>query len=494
MKTSRAKTRIHTFFGEKREECGIVGIYSKKGLDVAPFLYKALFALQHRGQDAAGFAVLDGKTIEARRGIGLVERIFDKDDLEVKGKIGIGHTRYPTIGECRMCDVQPTVHKNIATAHNGHIANYDVLRKELEQKGYVFDSTVDSEPLAYILAEHMKLRKGNNPEKNKSDQIQYEKIETAVRDIIKKAEGAYSDVAIVEDKLIIFRDPFAIRPLAWGENEDFICFASETVALDINNIPYKGEIRGGELVVIQNGKMNRKTLVEKQPKHCMFEYVYFSRPDSLVNAKSVYSVRTRLGQMLAKEAPANADVVVAVPDTSRTAAAAYAKALNMSFEEGLIKNRYVGRTFIMPSQEKRAEAVRLKLNPIKEVIEGRRIVLFDDSIVRGTTLKQIVKLVREAGAKEIHVRITCPPVKAPCFYGVDMSTYSELIAHKKSVDEIRKYIGADSLSYISLDGLKKAIDLPICTGCLSEEYHTDYVRKLAQKTKEEDDKIVTKLK
>ena len=445
---------------EKREECGVIGIYSKTGKDVAPLLYKALIALQHRGQDAAGFAVSDGGNIEARRGIGLVDSIFSEDDLALKGKIGIGHTRYPTIGECRMCDVQPSVFGDISVSHNGHIPNYDNLKKELEGEGYKYTSTVDSEPMAFLLHRNKDLVAG-------------------VKDIMKSVEGSYSDCAIVEGKLVVYRDPHALRPLCWGENADFICFASETVALDINGIPYKGDVKGGELVVVDGRNVTRLQLANNEPKHCMFEYVYFARPDSLVNGKSVYEVRKRLGEVLAKESPAKADVVVAVPDTSRTAAAAYAVALGLPCEEGLIKNRYIGRTFIMPNQAKRADAVKLKLNPVREIIGGRSVVLVDDSIVRGTTLREIVSLVRNAGAREVHLRITCPPVKAPCFYGVDMSTYKELIANKKSIEQIRDYLGADSLAYISLEGLAGALGLPICTACLYAEYHSEYVKKLA---------------
>ncbi len=450
---------------EKGEECGVVAIYSKKGKDIAPLIYRALIALQHRGQDAAGFAVHDGKGLRARRGIGLVEQVFRPADIALKGDLGIGHTRYPTIGECRMCDVQPSVHGNIAIAHNGHIANYDDLKRELEGKGHRFTSTVDSEPAMYILHE-------------KKDP------EAAVRSIMERFEGSYSNAAIVNGKLIVFRDPHALRPLVWGENEDFICFASETVALDINGIPYKGDVKGGELVIVEKGAIaSRKQLVEEKRKHCMFEYVYFSRPDSTINGRGVYESRARLGEILAEEAPVKADVVVPVPDTSRTAAASFAKASGLDYEEGLIKNRYIGRTFIMPEQEKRITAVRLKLNPLRAVVERKSVVLVDDSIVRGTTLKEIVRIVRGSGAKEVHLRITCPPIRAPCYYGVDMPTYKELIANKKDVDEIKEYLGADSLSYISIEGLKKAIGLPLCTGCLNEEYHTDYVRNLAAEEK-----------
>ncbi|MFN7991507.1 MAG: amidophosphoribosyltransferase [Candidatus Micrarchaeia archaeon] len=460
--------RINSFSDELHEECGIIGIVSKTGKDVAPYLQRALMALQHRGQDAAGLAVFDGKTLEARRGIGLVDAVFRPEDAGLKGSLGIGHTRYPTHGECRMCDVQPMVYKTYAAAHNGHLANYPELSKELEGAGYAFTSSVDSEVVAYIF----------DQEKD---------IEKAVSRMMEKMEGAFSIAAIAEGKLVVFRDRVAIRPLVWGENEDFICFASETVALDINNIPYLGDVKGGELVIVdRKGKAARKQIAPERARHCMFEYVYFSRPDSRLDGKSVYSVRSKLGIALAQESPVEADVVVPVPDTSRTAASSFAKALGIPCEEGLIKNRYIGRTFIMPDQGMRVDAVRLKLNPVREIIEGKTVVLVDDSIVRGTTLKEIVALVRHAGAKKVHLRITCPPVKAPCFYGVDMSTYSELIANRKSTDQIRKYLDADSLAYLSIDGLKKAVGLPICTGCLDEGYHSEYVRKLAEKTKTED--------
>ncbi len=455
-----------SFSDEPHEECGVIGIYSKKGLDVAPYLHRALVALQHRGQDAAGFAVFDGKKIDARRGIGLVDSVIKPQDLGVKGRMGIGHTRYPTHGDCRMCDVQPMVYKGCAAAHNGHLANYPELKEELEADGYEFTSSVDSEVVAFIFDREKDPRK-------------------AVEAMMGRLEGAYSIAAIAGGKLVVFRDPFAIRPLVWGENDDFICFASETVALDINDIPYKGDIRGGELAIVDGrGRMSRERLKPQKERHCMFEYVYFSRPDSIIDGKNVYDVRSRLGTMLASESPVKADLVVPVPDTSRTAAAAFAKKLGIECEEGLIKNRYIGRTFIMPDQGMRVDAVRLKLNPVRGMMEGKSVVLVDDSIVRGTTLKEIVALVRSAGAKKVHLRITCPPVKSPCFYGVDMSTYSELIANKKTVEEIGRYLGADSLSYLSMGGLAKAIGLSLCTGCLNEDYHTDYVKKLAQRTKE----------
>lgn len=454
----------------KREECGIIAIVSKKGEDVAPCLYRALVALQHRGQDAAGFVILGKGGLVARRGLGLVTDIFTEADIALCGHMGIGHTRYPTTGRCLIQDVQPSVIGNISVTHNGHLANYDDVRAQLEKAGYNFSGTVDSEPIAFLLDSQLKIGKT---------------IEEAVRHAIATLDGAYSDAAIIGKTLAVFRDPHAIRPLVWGENERFISFASESCALDVNGIPCKGVVEGGELVVL-GSSMERKSLMKEETRHCMFEYVYFSRPDSIINGKAVYEVRKRLGEELAHEHPAKADVVVPVPDTSRTAAEAYAVASGLPVEEGLIKNRYIGRTFIMPSQEKRSGNVRLKLNPVQGLVGGKRVVLIDDSIVRGTTLKEIVCLVRDAGAKEVHVRITCPPLKAPCFYGVDMKSYRELIANKKSVSEVAAFLGVDSLGYLSLEGLRKAIGLPICTGCLNEEYITPMARQLASRRKDDD--------
>ncbi len=453
---------------DAKEECGIVGIMSKKGRSVTPLIYNALVALQHRGQDAAGFAVLtpDGK-IEERKGLGLVRDVFKEEDLGIEGTAGIGHTRYPTTGKCDLCDVQPTLYAGIAVAHNGHLANYVALKKRFAKMGRNYMSTVDTEPIAMLLDEKRK-----------------DGAEGAVRHVMEMLDGAYSDAAIFESKLLVFRDPHAIRPLVWGENDDFIMFASETVALDINNIPYSGGvIAGGEMALLDNGRMSRKKIMPKETHHCMFEYVYFSRPDSIINGLSVYDARKRLGTELAREHPVKADVVVPVPDTSRQAAAAFADVFKLPVEEGLIKNRYIGRTFIMPNQQARSEAVRLKLNPVREVLEGKRVVLIDDSIVRGTTLRGIVSLVRAAGAKEVHLRITCPPIKAPCFYGVDMSTYSELIANEKTVAEIKTYLGANSLGYLSIEGLKKTLGLPLCTGCLNEDYPTGAGKQLAKERK-----------
>jgi len=441
-----------------KEECGVVGVYSKTGKNVMPLVYRALIALQHRGQDAAGLALCKNGRIIEKKGLGLVSEIYKKDDLLIEAPVGVGHTRYPTIGACEIKDVQPTVYENIAVAHNGHLANYDEIKRKIENFGYRFKSTVDSEPMAYYIHKYG--------------------LERGVKEMMADFEGAFSDVVLYNGELYAFRDPHGIRPLVWGENKDFVMFASESVALDINEIELKGEVENGFLVRASN--MEKKEINKKERKNCMFEYVYFARPDSIINSRSVYAVRTRLGEILAEEAPAKCEVVIAVPDTARTAAKAYAKKLAVEFDEGLIKNRYIGRTFIMPSQEKRIEAVRLKLNPNREVIKNKKVVLMDDSIVRATTMKEIVGLVRAAGAKEVHVRITSPPIISPCFYGVDIPTYEELIASSHTVEEIRKHIGADSLAYISIEGLKKAIGLPICEGCIAGKYNSSYTQKLAK--------------
>lgn len=453
---------------EIREACGVVAISSKNKEEIPYLMYNGLLAIQHRGQNACGYSILEKEKIKRKVGLGLVPGVLNKDDMKVKGTIAIGHTRYPTTGRCKIEDVQPIQYNDISLAHNGHISNYWDLRKDLENKGYEFKATVDSEVLLYLL--HYELKNGKT-------------IEEAVATIMKKVVGAYSVVGIVNKKLVVFRDPHAIRPLILGKRGNDICFGSESVVLDINNFEYNDEVKGGELIIINNGKMERKIIMEKEKKNCMFEYVYFSRPDSIINNILVNNIRKKLGEILAEEHPVEADVVIPVPDTSRTAALSFSEKLKINYEEGIIKNRYIGRTFIMMTQEERKVAVRRKVNPIKEVVNGKRVILVDDSIVRGTTMKEIIKMVKKAGAKEVHLRITCPPIKAPCFYGIDMPTYSELIANNKTIKEIEKYLNVESLGYLPIEGLKKAIGEDICTGCLNEEYFSEYVKKMAEKEK-----------
>jgi len=471
--------------GGIKEECGVVGLFinsnskTKEKITISEMIYNGLISIQHRGQDSCGFVVKNkSKEMIRKIGLGLVSEVFKKEDLTIDGDIAIGHTRYPTTGRCKIEDVQPIVYKNISLAHNGHISNYFDLRKEYEKIGYSFVGTVDSEPLLYII--DYELKNGKN-------------IEEAIKKIMKKVVGSYSVVAIIDGNLVIFRDPHSIRPLVYGSDKNGnYCFGSESVVLDINGFEYGGSVDGGEVIIVNGkneNKIIKKTLLKKSRKNCMFEYVYFSRPDSIINNLSVNKIRKKLGEELAKEHPTDADVVVPVPDTSRTAALSYAKKEGIPYEEGLIKNRYIGRTFIMNNQEKRKNAVRRKLNPIKEVINEKRVVLIDDSIVRGTTMKEIVKMVRKEGAKEIHLRITSPPIISPCFYGVDMPTYNELLANKKNINEIKEYLDVDSLGYLSINGLKNVLGEHICTGCINGEYFSDYVDSLAKQEKDKEENI-----
>jgi len=448
---------------EKTEDCGVVGIYSFDKTDISPFLYLGLQYIQHRGQDAAGMTIYDSN-FHTTRGLGLISNVITKRSLEQKGWIGIGHTRYPTTGHSTINDVQPSTSEETALAHNGHVANYDDLKNALETRGINLLTKVDSEVILRLFDE----KKGS--------------IEEKVKYIMKNIDGSYAVVAIFDNKLIAFRDPQGIRPLVFGKTKDHhrIMFASESCALSANGIYETEDVKGGELIIVSEEGIQRKRILNVKQMHCMFEYVYFSRPDSKINGKLVMTVRKNLGWELAKESPVKADVVIPVPDTSRTAATEYGHVLGIPVEEGLIKNRYVGRTFIMSSQSQREHAIRLKLNPVKEIIDGKNVVLIDDSIVRGTTMRGIIKLVKSAGAKKIHIRITSPPIKAPCFYGVDMPTYEELIASKKSIKEIAEYLGADSLKYLSVRGLAKAINVPLCTACLGGEYPTKKGKELAK--------------
>lgn len=456
-------------FQEKKEECGVAAAISKNKKPIAEMLYRSMIALQHRGQDAAGLVMFNGSFYK-KKGLGLVCNIVDEDDLKQNHWMGISQTRYPTTPTCTLSDVQPSISGILAVAHNGHLANYGALRKELEGKKYVFRGTVDSEVILYLMSE--KLEKGSS-------------IQEAVKYVMEKIDGAYSVIGIYDRKLFAFRDPHAIRPLVYGENKEAVIVCSESVGLDINGVPYSGSVGPGELFIIdEKGKITKQDILKKEARNCMFEYVYFSRPDSVINDVSVDAARMELGRQLAKEAPAKADVVIPIPDTARSAAIAFSKEMGIPYAEGLIKNRYVGRTFIMPDQQTRVKAVRMKLNPIRGTVAGKRVALIDDSIVRGTTIKEIISMVRAAGAKEVHLRITCPPIISPCFYGVDMPTYEELIANNKKIEEIRKYLGVDSLRYISLEGLKKAVGTDICTGCLTGEYPTTEATRLAKERRD----------
>lgn len=458
-----------------REECGVVAAISRSKKDVSQKIYRALTALQHRGQDSAGMASFSGKSITLHRGLGLVTEVFKRPDLaRLEGYLCVGHVRYPTIGAGGPQDAQPFLQKfgglQIALAHNGNIANYGLRREALEKKGFTLSSTCDAD---LILAEFI------NALNQKQDYFE------AISISMDELDGSYSVCAITQKgELIVFRDPNAIRPLCWGDDGDTIMFASESPALDINKIPLKGDVSPGEALIITIDNIQKKTVAKKTSRrHCIFEFVYFSRPDSMQQGTLVYDARLEAGRRLAKTAPADADIVVAVPDTSRPAAHGFSLESGIPLAEGLMKNRYMGRTFIMPSQKDRLEAVRLKLNAVKQIVEGKNIVLIDDSIVRGTTCGPIIKLLREAGAKKIHLRIACPPVISPCFYGVDLPTFKELIAANKSVEQIKNAVGADSLAYLSIDDLVASTGLEkhnVCLGCLNGDYPTQIGAKLAK--------------
>lgn len=463
---------------EKKEYCGVFGIYSFLQEDVAYDIYLGLMNLQHRGQDSAGFATSDGKKISLTKGLGYVNEVINQKAISSsKGFAGIGHVRYPTVGAGGVEDSQPLFakvgKKEFALAHNGNISNYGRIKHAMEKKGWKFCSGCDSELIlnAFVSAY---LEKGE--------------IFSAVEQIMNTLDGSYSVVLMSnEGELVAFRDPKAIRPLCFGRSKDKIAFASESVALDIIKCDLEGDLLPGEVILVNSKGIQRK-VVAKNPskKHCMFEYVYFSRPDSKIDGRWVHEVRKKLGIALAKQFPTKADIIVPVPDTARSAAEGYSEQSKIPVAEGLIKNRYVARTFIMPSQKKRQDAIRLKLNAVKNIVEGKRIILIDDSIVRGNTSGPIVKLLKDAGAKEVHVRITCPPIIGPCFYGIDLPTYEELIAANKSVEEIRKMIGADSLVYQSIEGLIESIGLKkeeLCLGCITEDYPTEFGKYISNQMK-----------
>ncbi|MEM2963645.1 MAG: amidophosphoribosyltransferase [Candidatus Anstonellales archaeon] len=461
----------------KREACGIFGIYSKIGHPVSFRIYNGLSMLQHRGQDSAGIATSNGSKIFVKTGLGLVADIFDRKAIEsLIGHVGIGHTRYPTIGGCTKEDAQPQIisspKRGMALAHNGNIANYSEISSELAKSGRMISSGCDAEIILHLFA------------------LEYEKTHnffSAARKCMEKLDGSYSAVLVSgEGDLVVFRDPYGIKPLCYGEDNEKMIFASESVALDINEVELSGYVQPGEVVVVNEHGISRKVVMpNKKPAHCMFEYVYFARPDSILESRLVYEVRVELGRRLAEVMPVDADAIVPVPDTARPAAIGYSERSGIPVVEGLLKNRYIGRTFIMPSQEKRNEAVRLKLNPVRHLIKDKEIIMIDDSIVRGTTCGPIVALLKKGGAKKVHVRITSPPIIAPCFYGIDLPTYSELIAANYNVAKIAKKIGADSLAYLPIDDLVSAIGLGdrLCLGCITDKYPTKTAEKLSKKLK-----------
>jgi amidophosphoribosyltransferase len=446
-----------------KEECGVFGIYAPKE-EVARVSFFGLFALQHRGQESAGLAVSNGSSIEVHKDMGLVTHVFDEPAItKLKGHIAIGHTRYSTTGSSIKCNAQPLTGMGaageIAVAHNGNLVNTRELRDELISQGIKFETTNDSEVIAQMLALHYT---GS--------------VEDAVTAVMKRLKGAYSLVILTQDKLVGVRDPYGIRPLCIGqlEGEQYV-IASESCALVPVGATYVRDIEPGEVVVVDhNGIREFQAVPMVRSATCLFEFIYFARPDTILYGKSLHESRRRMGYELAKEHPCpGADVVIPVPDTSIAAAIGYAEASKIRYAEGIIKNRYIQRTFIQPSKHMRELGARMKYSPIRETLANRKVVVVDDSIVRGTTTGKLIKMLYDAGAKEVHVRITAPPVKNPCYYGIDMADQKELVAAKYSVDQIRDMIGATSLGYLSLDGVVKAINIgkdKFCRACFDGRY------------------------
>ena len=450
-----------------RDECGVFGIYGPEH-DVSRLAYFALFALQHRGQESAGIAAadLDGHVITLRNQ-GLVSQVFTEHDLRtLAGDLAIGHVRYSTTGSSAWENSQP-VHRSagdagnrreIALAHNGNLVNAVELHSELRAQGVGFRSTSDSEIIAALLAAHP------------SDQV-----EDAIADVMPRMHGAYSTVVMTNDRVVAFRDPAGLRPLVLGKLGDRYCVSSESCALDIIGAEYVRDVEPGEIVTMSATGLESRFGVEGARKaFCVFEYIYFARPDSRMGGQSLQAARGKMGEILAREAPApNGELVIAVPDSGNAAARGYARASGLPTDDGFVKNRYVARTFIQPGQELRKHGLRMKFNPLPEIVGGKSLVVVDDSIVRGNTTRQIVQMLRDAGAREVHMRISAPPIKHPCFYGIDMSTREEMIAHGRTVDEVAAELGCDSLAYISMEGVYEAIQGDRgdhCDACFTGEY------------------------
>lgn len=449
-------------FDKFHEECGVAGVYAND--DAANLVYLSLYALQHRGQEGAGIAVSDRNDIKCEKGMGLVADIFSQSKLDrLTGDIAIGHNRYSTTGISEVQNTQPITvtinHGAMSLAHNGNIVNAEEIKDELVSQGAIFGTTSDTEVVIHLIA---KSRKDN--------------LIDAITHSLSRLKGAYSLLIMTNDRLIGVRDPMGMRPLVLGKLKNGYILASESCALDLIEATMVREIAPGEMVIIDDNGLKSIFPFEKTaPRPCVFEHIYFARPDSFIFGNSVYAVRKRMGIKLAAEDNVEADVVIPVPDSGVVATLGYSERSGIPFEMGLMRNHYVGRTFIEPSQSIRHFGVKIKLNPVRDVIEGKRVVVVDDSIVRGTTSRKIVKMLREAGAKEVHMRISSPPSAYPCFYGIDTPTRKELIASTHSIEETRKYITADSLHYLSLDGLMECVNSrDYCHACFSGEYPTMY--------------------
>lgn len=451
-----------------REFCGIVGIYGTPEASI--WTYLGLFSLQHRGQESAGIASSDGERVHKHLEMGLVSDVFDENILDnLPGHIAIGHNRYSTTGSSNEQNIGPIVvnHRlgTIGVAHNGNLVNSFTLREALEERGSIFQTTTDSEVILHLVAKS----------KEKT-------IEKKIIDAVQQIRGAFSLVFITREKLIAVRDPNGFRPLAIGKKGDSIIFASETCAFDLIGAEYIRDVNCAEMLVVdKNGMKSYKFDKNTQPRHCVFEFIYFSRPDSQIFNEYVDKTRRKLGKNLAIENPCDADIVISVPDSSNTAALGYAARSEAKFEIGLIRNHYIGRTFIHPKQRSRDLNVRIKFNTVGGVLKDRRVIIVDDSIVRGTTLKALVKRLKNAGAKEVHIRVSSPPIKYPCFYGMDFPTKEELIASQKEIEETEKHLGVDSLKYLSLEAMLNAMPKDngqeYCTACFSGNYPVDIEEK-----------------
>ena len=446
------------------EECGVFGVYDNDGFDCARLTYYGLYALQHRGQESCGIAVNDDGTIVYHKDIGLVPEVFNDVILDhLKGQIAVGHVRYSTTGCNLRENAQPLVTKyvkgTLTVAHNGNLVNASKIRSELEKAGAIFQTTNDSEVIAYLIAR---------------ERVKCSSVEEAVTSVMGSIQGSYSLVIMSPRKLIGVRDPWGIRPLSIGKLNNSYILASETCAFDAVNAEFIRDVEPGEVVVIdKDGLRSIKDNCSGTSNMCIFEFIYFARPDSIIEGASVYEARKEARRLLAKEHPVEADLVIGVPDSGLSAAIGYAEESGIPYGEGLIKNRYIGRTFIQPTQSQREIGVKIKLNALKSSIEGKRIVMIDDSIVRGTTSRRIVSMLKDAGAKEVHLRVSSPPFKWPCYFGTDIPSRKQLVACNNTIDEIRDMIGADSLGYLSLESLSKmavGAKCGFCDGCFTGKY------------------------
>ena len=446
-----------------KEECGIYGVYSPTE-DVSEMTYLGLFALQHRGQESAGIALTDGAWIDVKKGMGLVTEVFRSELPHLDhAKIAIGHVRYATTGFSLAANAQPLrvnyAGGALALAHNGDLTNAALLRRGLESKGTVFQTTIDSEVFVHLIARSQKMT-----------------IEERILETVQEVRGAFCLTIMTENKLIGVRDPQGFRPLCIGRTtEGGWVLSSETCAFEVNGAAFVRDVLPGEMVVIEGGSLKSYRFSNGQDvASCIFEYIYFARPDSIIDGQSVHAARFEMGRVLARESGFRGDVVISVPDSGTTAATGFAYEAGIPFAEGLIKNRYIGRTFIQPTQKQRDTAVKLKLSPVRSVVEGKSVIMVDDSIVRGTTSGKIVRLLRNAGAREIHVCISSPPITDPCYYGIDTSVRKELISATKSLEEIRNFIGADSLHFISIEGLRTCVPVlnpdHMCYACFNNQY------------------------